>query len=78
MINLSHLFQDDSLQCKTFILCSVTEVYYTEIDNTMVQQILSQIETAITEGRDHVNVKHLNMVYEGRYWDDQILEIQWD
>ena len=78
LINISHMFQDDTLQCKTFILCADSELYYTEIDNPMVQQVLSQIETAISEGKGYVNVKHLNMIYKGRYWNDQILEITWD
>jgi hypothetical protein len=78
LINIGHMFHDDTLQTKTFILCSESEVYYTEIDNEFVQQVLSQIETAISLNKSHVDVRQLGLVYKGRYWDDPILEISWD
>lgn len=78
IIDLSDMFHDDTFEGKTFLLCSDQEVYYVEHDNEFIKLLRSQIEQCIKDEHNYLKVKHLDLVYKGRYFDDKILEVQWD
>jgi hypothetical protein len=80
MINISEMFHDETdVAQKTYTLASATgEVYHVEIDNFVVINALPQIFKAMADNKQYVNIKDLSLEYNGRFYNDLILEISWD
>lgn len=78
MINISHLFNEDTIETKTIILSAESEVYYTDINDELLKDVKQTIIDAINNNKYYVDVTANNIVYKGKYWNDVILEISWD
>ena len=78
LINISDMFTNESFEFKTFILGCAQEAYYTDCEDDLIVRLRSDLEAAMARGETYLSVKHLGLIYEGRLWDDPILEISWD
>jgi len=70
-------FNDNSYEALNFCLCSTDESYITDCYSEYIKPLEALIREAIEQGKNYIDVSDLNIVYNGRLWDDHILEIQW-
>jgi hypothetical protein len=71
------MFQDDTFEGNNFFLSSKDDTYQVEADSEYIKTIRSQIETAMAQGKTYLDLRHINMVYVGRYYNETVLEVYW-
>jgi hypothetical protein len=71
------MFQDDTFEGYNFWLVSQDESYQVEANSDYIKAIRSQIEAAMAQNKSYLNVKHLNIEYIGKYYNETVLEVQW-
>jgi hypothetical protein len=71
MINISHMFQDDTFESYNFFLADNNDVYQVGIENDLIVEYRNLIEERMKEGKSHLVIK--NAVHMG----EEIFEIQW-
>lgn len=78
LVNISDMFHDDSFESYNFFLAGdQDETYQVEADSHYIKRVRSEIELAMSRGDTYLDVRQLGLVYEGRYWNENILEISW-
>jgi hypothetical protein len=77
MLNISHMFQDDTFEGYNYFLSSQDDTYQVEADSEYIKAIRSQIEAAMAQGKTYLDLRHINMTYIGRYYNETILEVYW-
>lgn len=76
--NVSDMFHDESFEgFNFFMIGDQGETYQVEADSEYIKSLRSKIELAMVEGETYLNVRDLNLVYKGKYWDETILEVYW-
>jgi len=70
-------FDNDTFESYCFVLATQDDAYYTDADSGYIRVIRRQIEAAMAQGETYLDVSHLKLIYEGRLYNERIIEIQW-